>query len=460
MARSVDKRKLILEGPMNRAIFSLSLPLMLNNLIMTLYHMADSIFVGQLGTTEFAAVSFIGPVMFLFIALGFGIQIAGTSILSQFIGKGEKASADAYAKHILATALFLGLILAGLGILGTPLLVGFMGGTGQLGRLSQDYLRIVFLGTPFQIFFMACQAIMNAQGNTKATTIVNGLSSLVNVILDPFFIFTSLPFLNLPGLGLGVSGAALATVISQMVLAVFGYYFMLRTSHQINPRRPQAKWDINKFKKIFGVAIPSAAGQSGAAFGFVILNSFIAAYGTDTVAAFSLINRITDMVMMPAMGIGAGLTAIVGQNMGAQNIQRVRLAFKRAALFAAGIAGLGILAILAVRLQLIYLFTPKASDSVVAQSLDYLYFVALTIPLMGLFSVFQGLFQGSGHTRYSMYMAIGRLWLIRIPMILLLNRFADLGPRAIWLSMTASNIIISLYGWAIYRSGRWKREIL
>ena len=457
---SVSKSELILTGSLYRVIWTISLPLILNNFIMTLYNMADAVFVGQLGTTEFAAVSFVGPVMFLFMAIGFGIQIAGTSILSQFIGKGEVDKTNEYAWHIILFTIFLGIVIGIAGFLLTPFIIQFMGGKGRFGSLAQDYLKFVFLGVPFQIVFMGFQSIMNAQGNTKATTFVNTIAAITNVILDPIFIFSRIPILNLPGLGLGVSGAALATSLSQVLLAGLGYYIMRKSSRTISLDFTRVKLDLVKFKKILKVALPSSAGQSGAAFGFVVLNSFIASYGTPTIAAFSLVNRINDMVMHPAMGIGAGLTSIVGQNMGAYKIDRIREAFHKAVKLSLLMSLTGTLLIFIFRYQLIYFFTPTAEESVVSQSLEYMFYILPTLPLMGLFSIFQGLFQGSGHTSYSMFMAIGRLWLIRIPLILVLNRFTGLGSRGIWFAMTFSNFMVIVYGFWIYRAKKWTRSVL
>lgn len=457
---SLSKSEQILTGPLYQVIWMISLPLILNNFIMTLYNMADAVFVGQLGTTEFAAVSFVGPVMFLFMALGFGIQIAGTSILSQFIGKGEKDRAREYAWHIILFTVVLGLLIGFAGFLSTPFIIDFMGGEGRFGALAQDYLKFVFLGVPFQIVFMGFQAIMNAQGNTKATTFVNISAALANVILDPLLIFNRIPVLDLPGFGLGVGGAAIATSLSQVFLAGLGYVVMKKTSRTISLDFKGIRLDGDKFKKILKVALPSSAGQSGAAFGFVILNTFIASYGTPTMAAFSLVNRINDMVMHPAMGIGAGLTSIVGQNMGAFQMERIREAFRKAVKLSLAISLTGTVLIFGLRYQFIYFFTPTAETSVVTQSLEYMFYILPTLPLMGLFSIFQGLFQGSGHTNYSMFMAIGRLWLIRIPLILLFNRFTALGSRGIWIAMTFSNLMVILYGFWIYRSNHWTREIL
>ncbi len=458
--RPKTKTEMILRGPMYSVLWMISMPLILNNLIMTLYNMADAYFVGQIGTIEFAAVSFVNPVMFLFQAIGMGVAIAGTSILSQLIGQNRIKDLKHYAFHIILFSGFMGLILGTLGYFTSPYIINFMGGAGRFGELSSIYLQLIFIGVPFQILFMGFMSIMNAQGNTKATTVVNSVAAIINIILDPFFIFDTVPVLDLPGLGLGVAGAAIATVLSQVILMILGYFVMRKTSKVIPVQFRNIPFDGAKLKRIIRVGLPSATGQSGAAFGFILMNTFIAGYGPSLLAAFSLINRINNMVMMPAMGIGSGLTSIVGQNMGAKNTIRVKDGFWKAVKISLIITFIGGLGIYLLRFKLIYFFTPKAEELMVSQSLEYLLYILPTIPLMGLFSIFQGLFQGAGHTNYSMFMAIGRLWLIRIPLILLFNYFTDLGQRGVWIAMNVSNIVVVVYGFIIYYSERWTREII
>lgn len=457
---SMSKSEMILTGPLYSVIWTISLPLIINNLIMTFYNMADAVFVGQLGEIEFAAVSFVSPVMFLFNSIGLGIQVAGTTILSQLIGRNKISEGKAYAYHILLFTGLTGLLLAVLGWFSTPLIVSFMGGTGQFGEQSAIYLRYIFLGVPFQIMFMGFMAIMNAQGNTKSTTFVNSAAAILNVILDPFFIFKTVPVLNVPGLGLGVAGAALATSLSQVFLMVMGFIVMRRTSKALPVVFRNIPFDGKKIMRIIKVGLPSSAGHSGSAFGFIIINTFIAKYGTSLIAAFSLINRINNMIMMPAMGIGSGLTSIVGQNMGANQMDRIREGFHKAIKMSLLISVVGSIFLYIFRYQLLFFFTPTAGPAMVQQSMEYLIYILPTIPLMGLFSIFQGLFQGSGHTNYSMFMAIGRLWFVRIPMILLFERFTGLGQRGIWISMNVSNILVIVYGFWVYRSNRWTRQVL
>ena len=161
------------------------------------------------------------------------------------------------------------------------------------------------------------------------------------------------------------------------------------------------------------------------------------------------------------MGIGAGLTSIVGQNIGADQLDRVQDAFSKSVKMTLSISLIGVIFMLWKDREVINLFMRSKDDlEVIEQGVTYLRYVSITMPLMGLFSIFQGLFQGSGHTKYSMAMAIGRLWGIRIPMILLFKHFTNLGPEGIWISMSSSNLLICLYGYIIYKMNKWQRRVI
>ena len=448
----IDRKELILKGNMYKAIGVISLPLMVNNFIQTLYNLADAIWVSKLGSVPFAATSFVWPVIFLFISLGIGISVAGTSILSQLIGASKDDEANQYASQIIVISMIFSLFFALVGYISSPYIIKLMGGTGDLATYSNIYLRISFLGFPFVFFFYNFNSIMTAQGNTLIPTILSAMSALLNVVLDPIFIFT---------FKMGVAGAAIATVLSQVLLAFACVIVLNRYSPIIRPSFKAFKFNKAMIKKILEVGFPASIGQSGEALGFVVLNSFIASYGTATLAAFAMVNRITSLVLQPPMGIGAGLTSIVGQNTGADQMDRVEEAFHKAVKLTLVLSILGMVFLLWKDRETINIFMSAERDvEVIKQGLSYLRQVAITMPFLGLFSIFQGLYQGSGHTKYSMAMAIGRLWFIRIPLIQIFKHFTNLGPEGIWIAMSSSNLLICVYGYLVYRSNKWQRKVL
>jgi putative MATE family efflux protein len=443
-----ERKNLVLQGSMYKVIITLAAPIMLSNLMQTLYSLIDGIWVSKLGSIQFAAISFVWPVMFLFISVGVGLFIAGTSILSQFIGASKYQKASQYASQLIAIATLCGLCFSIVGYLLSPIIINLMGARGELARFSEIFLRITFLDMPFTFLFFCFNAIMSSQGNTLTPTILTSISVIINAILDPILIFT---------FNMGIVGAPIATLISKILLASVGLYILHKSASQIKPSFKNFKFDLIILSKIFKVALPSTIGQTGASIGFIILNGFIVSYGTATLAAFGMVNRITSLIMQPAMGIGASLTAIVGQNIGSSKLPRVKEAFHKALKLTITISVIGCIILIWKNNEIVDFFIRSNDDNVViTEAITYLKYISFSMPLMGILSVFQGIFQGAGHTKYSMSMDIGRLWLVRLPMILLFKYFTTVGSKGIWISMSSSNLIICLYGYYLYRRGNWQ----
>lgn len=446
------KRDFILRGSLYKVILTLGLPIMINNLIQTLYNLADGVWVSKIGSTEFAATSFVWPVNFLFISLGIGISIAGTSIISQLIGAEKYEEANKYASQIIVASLICSVFFSIIGYILSPFIISVMGATGSFAEYSNIYLRITFLDMPFMFLFFNFNSIMNSQGNTIMPTVLSGISAVLNVILDPIFIFT---------FNMGVAGAAIATLIAKALLAFAGIYILMKKSTMVKPCFKNFKFDKLIIKKIIKIGIPASIGQSGSALGFIVLNSFIASYGTATLAAFAMVNRITSLIMQPAMGIGAALTSIVGQNLGSNQAERVKEAFMKSLKLTISFSIIGCAFLIFWDNEVVGFFMQSKDDmEVISQGITYLQYISISMPLMGIFSIFQGIFQGSGHTKYSMAMEIGRLWFVRLPMILLFKHFTSTGSIGIWFSMSFSNLIVCMYGYWVYRRGKWQRKVI
>lgn len=447
-----SKTELILQGNLYRVLITLSVPIILNSLIQTLYNLVDGLWVSRISSVHFASTAFVWPVNFLFIALGMGISIAGTSLLSQLVGSGDVARAKEYSSQIVAVTMLSSLFFTLAGFILSPYILTLMGAKGELHTLGNIYLRITFLDLPFLFLFFNINSFMHAQGDTITPMVLSGISALINIVLDPIFIFT---------FNWGIAGAAWATLTSRALLAGVGVMLLFGERNRIRPSFRGFRFDGEIIKEVMAVGLPSSIGQTGASPGFIVLNGFIGSYGTATIAAYAMVNRVTSLVMQPAMGMGSALTAIVGQNMGAQQPERVTEAFVKALRLAIAIGVIGGLILVAFDYPILTFFMQAKDDpTVIDLGLHYLLYVSISMPLMGVFSVFQGLFQGTGHTKYSMAMEVGRLWFVRLPMILFFKHFTNWGPTGIWFSMSFSNLIVCLYGYWIYRGKKWQKRIL
>ena len=447
-----DKTELILNGDIFKALITLSIPIIINNFIQTLFNLVDAFWVGRISPVHFAATSFVWPVNFLFISLGIGISIAGTSLLSQLVGANKIQEAQKYASQIIGVSVVAALSFTVIGYAISPYVIKIMGADTELAYLSNIYLRITFLDLVFMFVYFNINSIMSAQGNTVTPTILSGFSAILNMILDPIFIFT---------FDWGIAGAAWATLVSRAILAIVGVFFLFSENNRIKPNFKKFKFDKDILKDVVRVGFPSSIGSAGSAIGFMVLNGFVVSYGTATLAAFGMVNRITSMVMQFSQGVGAALTSVVGQNIGAKQQERAKLAFHKAVKIAIYIGVIGCILLISLDKQLIDFFIQSKDDPlVISQGISFLRYISLSMPFLGIFSAFQGLFQGSGNTKYSMSMEIGRLWGVRIPMILLFKYFTEVGADGIWFSMSVSNLLVCVYGFIIYKSNRWKKTVI
>jgi len=273
---------------------------------------------------------------------------------------------------------------------------------------------------------------------------------ILNIILSPIFIVV---------FKLGVAGAAIATVFSRGLFALYAGYTLFTHKDGISLSVKDLRIEKEVLYKIIRIGLPATIGQSASAFGFIFLNAFVLAYGDDTMAAFGIGNRINSLVLMPVMGIGNALATIIGQNLGAEQKDRANLAFKSAmklsTLFM--ITGSTIMFFSAETIVGVFI---KDNPVVFAQSLEYLRLISASLPLMGFFQVFVGTFQGSGHTLYAMIMDMGRLWGLRIPLILLFGRFTPWESSGVWYAMVLSNGLICCVGLVIYFIGNWQEKVI
>ncbi|OXZ33496.1 MATE family efflux transporter [Finegoldia magna] len=455
MGNKKSNIEFITNGNITDVIFKLSIPLMISNLIKTLYGITDGIYVARISSEDYAATSFTWPVLYLFIAVGLGVSVAATSLMSQRLGARKLKDCSIYAVHTLILTTVLGVIFSILGIITAPFIVRWMGATGSFEYKSYIFLAINSVGLLFDMIFFGYQSILNSQGRTKSMTIISTISSVTNVVIDPFFIFDNV--LGIPGLNMGLAGAAWATVISKVLLVVFAIRVVKKES-EIEVNFKNFKLDMGIIKHIFSIAIPASLGSSGEAIGFTVLNGFIQSYGTTTLAAFSMGNRLSDIFNQGAIGIGMALTSITGQNIGAGKKERSKDIFKRANIIITFFSLASAIIILLFKDQLLSIFIKDRSDiELWRQASEYMYFSAIITFFMGYFSAINGFFQGVGKTKLTMYLSLARLWVLRLPLIMILKSLTDLGSTGIWISMLVSNALTVIVGFIIYKRGRWER---
>lgn len=456
-----ERSEMILHGNIYKIIAIISIPIILNNFIQQLYSLADAFWLGKLGTAEFASTSFTWPVVFLFNSIGIGLSIASISLISQLLGKKDFPLAQKYADTLINISLLFSIIFMLLGYFSADSIVNLMGATGDLAKYSIIYLKYSYLGIPFIFLYYIYSSILSAQGKNAIPTMISTTCVILNMILNPIFIFDTIPFTSISGLGLGVKGAALATVITQGIMCIVGFIHLRFNNDKIKLNLQSLifiKWKKCILKKIYHIALPSIIGQIGTAIGFIIMNSFIQSYGTETVAAYGMVNRISGLLNIPPGGIGTAITSIIGQNIGNNNIKRVKETFKKASIIVIIMSIIIAFISFIFRYEILSFFinAPKDSEPMI-QANSYMFYTLITLVMLNMFFVYQGLFQGSGNSKYSMAIDMTRLWIIRLPLILFFKYYTGYGATGIWLAMSISNVLVTIIAHLIYLNGTWQQ---
>ncbi|HEQ78635.1 MAG TPA: MATE family efflux transporter [Euryarchaeota archaeon] len=451
--------RLIKEGSLLKALFFLGWPIMVTSLLQSAYNLADTFWVGRLGTIQgaesIAALSLVWPVVWLMMSFAQGAGMAGVALVSQNIGAGDHARANRIAGEIFAMFLTFSVIVSIIGFIGASHMVDILSPPGPVNDRAAQYLRIIFLGQPFMFITIAFTFLLRGYGDTKTPMYVNLVSVCINIVLDPIFIFGY----GLDWGGFGFIGVAYATVFSRAIAAILAAFILFKGSKGISLTLQSLKPVKEDVMKILRVAIPSSIGGSGAALGFVVISALVARVGDGMVplAALGIGNRVTSMIFIVIIGLSMSLATIVGQNLGANNVERAERAGKLAMVLMFGILGVASLILWLVREPLIGIFTDN--PEVIAEGSRFLFIFALFMPFFGVFRAVGAVYNGSGHTKYTMALSLLRLWGLRVPLIVLLVFLLAWGPVGIWWAMGISNVVAGAIAVGFFYWGKWKTPI-
>ena len=312
-------RELLLSGNMLQAILTLAVPVVINSFLQTMYNLTDTYWLGKLGTEELAAINLVSPMQNIIINFGSGLTVAGSVLISQYLGAKRDDDARSMANQIFACALIFSVVCAGLGALFTPSIVTWLGAEGETWQHSKTYMQLVILDMPFLFTVNMYTAINQAQGDTLRPMLLNFTGILLNMILDP---------LLMVWLSMGVAGAALATVSAKAVPAVIAFILLQNRDKDVYLRLSKLKFEKEKLKNILVVGLPTAIGGSTMQFGFLLMSRNVFKYGTQAMAAYGIGNKINSLITLPTNGIGSAVATIVGQNVGAKQYDRAEQGYK------------------------------------------------------------------------------------------------------------------------------------
>lgn len=315
---SAEHHSRMTEAPVGPLIISLAIPTIISMLVTTLYNTADTYFVSQLGTSASGAVGVVFSLMAIFQAIGFTLGMGSGSMIARELGAGESGTASVYGSTSFFSAITMGIILCMGGLLFLDQLMTLLGSTPTILPYARSYASWILLGAPIMCASFVMNNILRSEGHAAFAMCGLVTGGLLNIALDPIFIFT---------LGLGISGAALATLLSQCISFSIMISFFLRGKSLVKLHLKNLSHKPRTYFDIVRLGCPSLSRQGLASISTAALNVNAAAYGDPAVAAMSIVGRIFLFILSVMIGLGQGFSPVVGYNYGSRRYRRVREAF-------------------------------------------------------------------------------------------------------------------------------------
>ena len=423
------QHKKMTETPITRLLVSLSIPSVANMLLSSIYNMADTYFVTSLGESAIGGVGIVFSIQSIIQAVGFGVSMGGSSIVSRKLGEKDNDNANRYASSSILMGLVLGSLIAIICLSFLNPLLSVIGATKTILPYARDYATVILLAAPLMCTSFVLGPLLRAEGRATFSMVVGLLGGLINMILDPIFIFA---------FGLGVKGAAIATAISQVIsfsIAISFYVFgkgVIKISPKYISRNLKDYWLIIK------TGAPTVFRQGLGSVATTLLNVKVKIYGDAAVAAVSLANKIYIFIRSIVLGVGQGFQPIAGYNYGAKRFNRVKKVFVAATVFGSLAAGIGAVLCAVFPTQVIGLFGAE-NTQVVKIGARLLLMYSAALPFLGFSSYVNMMYQSLGFVKGATFLASCRQGVYFVPLILTLPIF--LGIDGVLITQPIADIL-------------------
>ena len=385
----------LLKDNIPKLVRKLALPAMVGTLFQTLYNIVDTFFAGKISPEALSALSKSFPIYFIIIATSIGVTVAGTSLIGNSIGEGNKNKTLNYFTHIILFGIIISLLITYLGLSYSEKVFILMGSTNEVTHLGLEYTDVIYSGSIIFILVVALNSLLHAEGDTKTYRNVLVLSFLLNIILNPILIFG---FLFIPAYG--VKGIGIATIIAQSVSLIIILAKVLKNEKVKEITKVYLVPKLFYFKNIFFQSMPITISICGYALAAAIIFTYVGLSGEHAVAGYGVGTRIEQVVLLPILGINTAIISIIAQNYGAKNIYRIKESYFTAikyALIIMVISGI-IVFISASIITSIFSNNPD----VIEYGKRYLKISAFVLPAYPVFFLSNGLFMALKKSEYAM----------------------------------------------------------
>lgn len=417
--------------PEGKLIVTMSFPIMLSMLVQSLYNIVDSAFVARISEDALTAVSLAFPVQLLMIAVATGAGVGVNALLSRRLGQKKQAEADAVAVNGVFLSVCFWLVFAVLGLLFGRTFIAAFTDVPAVVDMGTSYVTVVTVASCGVFLLFVAERLMQATGNTVYHMITQLIGAVLNCVLDPLLIF------GLAGFpALGTTGAALATVISQITAMAIGFFINIKFNHDVHLRVRGFRPDAEILGGIIRIGLPAAVQQSLMSVLTVGLNRILMPFSQTAVSFYGVYYKLQNFLFMPVYGLNNALIPMIGYNFGAQNRHRIERITRYALYLAVGIMAAGTVLFEALPVPLLRLF--DASDAMLAIGVPGIRTIALSFCFAGASVILSGCMQGLGRGGESLWVALVRQLIVVLPAAVL---FAQVSLNAVWLSFPLAETV-------------------
>ena len=437
-------------APLWRLILSLSLPGMASQITMALYNLVDTFWIARLGYQAIAALTVVLPYQILIIAIGVGTGIGISSLASRRFGERNIEATNKVAGQVFPLAGFFGVIFLVAAVFFAEPILTICGATPDIMDLATQYLTTIGLGMPFFLFMIMAGSLLRGSGDAVRPMVFMITASVINIILDPFLIFGLGPFPEL-----GVRGAALATIIAQVIGAglAFAYIFAHKSAYRV--KLPHLRPNLPILRDIYRVGFPSMLIEIMEGIIFALVNYILSGFGSLALAAVGIMIRIIDLALMPMFGVAEGLLPIVGFNFGARLWNRLWRSVK--------LASVGLMLFMGLATVMLEIFAPNLisifndDPELLAIAVPAMRIGLSAIILIGPTILAVTTFQGLGKGKEALFLSLIRQLVFFVPLLFILSHFYEL--NGVWLSLPISDVLAFLVSalW-LFREYRLQRR--
>ena len=426
-----------------RLILTMSLPIMISMLVQALYNIVDSMFVARVSEAALAAVSLCYPIQMIMVAVACGTGVGINALLSRYLGEKKQEKASQVAMHGLFCAICNWLVFAVIGLFFSEAFLRLFSDDVQIIMMGISYMQICTICS-FGVFVqITYERIMQSTGNTIYNMVIQGVGALINIILDPIFIF---------GLGpvpaLGTAGAAIATVIGQIVAMFLGIIITQKKIREIQLSVRGFHIDGMIMKAMYRIAIPAILMQSIMSFMTVMMNMILAPFSEMAVSVFSIYYKLQQFVFMAVLGMNNALIPILSYNYGANQMERIREGIRFALWMSCVIMAIGTVVFQLFPTQLLYLFDAK--EAMLSIGIPALRTISVSFVFAGISMVLCSVFQALGSPNHSLLVTLLRQMVILLP--LAYGFSSAFGLDMCWWSFPITEVLCALLSLYLLRS--------